>query len=120
MGDEIYGSITSSCPAGALTCLTWNVLTLDLSTGKSTTLSDTPSEGQEFNWAFGGVLEPYYVVSCNDYPANSHLKFENIVLFNQKLHPVDNPKWVETYNAQATPQCGYGVKGTPNNVRLDY
>ena len=27
----------------------------------STTLSDTPSDGQIFNWAFGGVLEPYYI-----------------------------------------------------------
>lgn len=44
--DEIYGSITSTCPAGTLCCAAWNVLTLDMPTGESTTLSDTPSEGQ--------------------------------------------------------------------------
>ena len=53
-GDEIYGSITNACPAGTLSCASWNVLSLDMSTGESTTLASTPSDGQVFNWAFGG------------------------------------------------------------------
>jgi hypothetical protein len=119
-GDEIYGSITSTCPAGSLSCPTWNVLSLDLSTGESTTLSDTPSEGQEFNWAFGGVLEPYYVVRCEDYPSNRHLKFDKVIVFDQELHPVDHPQWNEGFNSQVLPQCHYGVQATPHDVSLDY
>ena len=119
-GDKIYGSITSSCPPGTLSCATWNVLSLDLSTGKSTTLSNTPSEGQVFNWAFGGVLEPYYVFTCDDYPADEHLSFENITVFDQDLHPVFRPQWTESFNSEATPQCHYGVRGTHRTVTLDY
>jgi hypothetical protein len=119
-GDEVYGSITSNCPAGALSCATWNVLGLDLSTGESTTLSDTPSEGQEFNWAFGGVLEPYYVVRCEDYPSNRSLKFDKVTVFDQGLHPVDHPQWDEASNSQVLPQCHYGVQATPRDVTLDY
>ncbi|MGA8742027.1 MAG: hypothetical protein WB561_12660 [Terracidiphilus sp.] len=118
-GDEIYGSITSSCLPGTLSCATWNVLSLDLSTGESTTLGDTPSEGQIFNWAFGGVLEPYYVISCDDYPADRHITFENITVFDQNLHPV-HAKFSGSSNSTETPQCNYGVKGTKDTVRLDY
>jgi DNA-binding transcriptional regulator of glucitol operon len=119
-GDKIYGSVTSSCPPGTLSCATWNVLSLDLSTGESTTLSNTPSDGQVFNWAFGGVLEPYYVIKCDDYPPNRQLDFDAITVFNQDLHPVSSPKWTGSANSTATPQCGYAVKETPHEVTLDY
>ena len=119
-GDRIYGSITSSCPPATLSCATWNVLSLDLSTGESTTLSSTPSEGQVFNWAFGGVLEPYYVIRCDDYPPNRQLSFDEITVFNQALHPISDPKWSGSFNSTATPQCGYAVKETPHEVTLDY
>jgi hypothetical protein len=119
-GDEIYGSITSTCPAGSLSCATWNVLSLDLSTGESTTLSNTPSEGQTFNWAFGGVLEPYYVVRCEDYPSNRHLSFDKVIVFDQELHPIAHPQWSEGFNSQVQPQCHYGAQATPRDVTLDY
>jgi hypothetical protein len=119
-GDKIYGSITSSCPSGTLSCATWNVLSLDLSTGESTTLSNTPSEGQVFNWAFGGVLEPYYVTTCDEYPPNRQVDFDDITVFNQDLHAVSSPKWTGAVGASATPQCGYAVKETPHEVTLDY
>jgi len=119
-GDLIYGSITSNCPGGTLSCAAWNVLSLDMSTGQSTTLSNTPSEGQVFNWAFGGVLEPYYVISCNDYPSNGKILFENITVFDQRLHPIAPPKWRETANTTQTPQCGYDAKASGNQVKLTY
>ena len=118
--DEIYGSITSTCPALTLSCATWNVLSLDLSTGESTTLGNTPSEGQIFNWAFGGVLEPYFVISCKDYPAGRHISFDNVTVFDQELHPVFNPQWTGTFNSVVTPQCHYGVDGKDRTVTLDY
>lgn len=119
-GDKIYGSITSACPAGTLSCPTWNVLTLDMSTGESTTLSNTPSAGQIFNWAFGAVLEPYYVVACDDYPPDRRVVFDRVTLFDQYLHPIAEPNWSEVSNSTAQPQCGYGVKAKHHEVSLDY
>ena len=58
------------------------------STGGSTTLGGTPSNGQVFNWAFGGVLEAYYVNSCDDYPSDRQHTFEQVTVFNQNLHPL--------------------------------
>jgi hypothetical protein len=119
-GDEIYGSITSTCPPGTLSCSVWNVLTLDLSSGQSTTLADTPSDGRVFNWAFGGVMEPYYVVSCADYPPNQYLNFDNVAIFDQNLNPVSSPKWSVVANTTATPQCHYGVVTQPDRITLQY
>jgi len=119
-GDEIYGSITSTCPAGTLSCATWNVLTLDLSTGQSTTLGSTPSQGQVFNWAFGGVLEPYYVIACDDYPPDRRLSFTDLTIFDQDLNPIFRPQWSTAFNTTATPQCHYDVKATVRTVTLDY
>jgi hypothetical protein len=71
--------MTNTCATGTLSCATWNVLFLDLSTGQSTVLADTPSEGQVFNWAFGDALEAYYVVRC-DYPPDRSITFEDVTL----------------------------------------
>lgn len=119
-GDVIYGSITNDCGAGAATCPTWTVLTLDLSTGQSTTLSDTPSEGQTFNWAFGGVLEAYSVVRCEDYPPDHKMAFDLVTVFNQNLRPVFDPRWTIGIDSTDTPQCRYGVKPEPHRVALDF
>jgi hypothetical protein len=119
-GDRIYGSITSTCPQGTLSCATWNVLSLDLSTGESTTLGDTPSEGQIFNWAFGGVLEPYYVVTCDDLPKDRRISFDDITIFDENLQVVRNVDWSEAGNTEATPQCGYKVKAMQDKVTLEY
>ena len=120
-GDQIYGSITSTCPAGTLSCPTWNVLTLDMSTGDSTTLADAPSDGQIFNWAFGAVLEPYYIVSCDDYPPNGYLSFAKITVFNQNLKPLSSTKWTPTVLTDGPPQCNYSVVPvTGHKVSLYY
>jgi hypothetical protein len=119
-GDKIYGSITNTCPRGTLSCATWNVLSLDLSTGESTTLGDTPSAGQVFNWAFGGVLEPYYVVTCEDFPRDRRISFDDITVFDENLQQVRLSDWSESSNSQATPQCNYKVKGTHDKVTLEY
>jgi hypothetical protein len=108
-GDRIYGSITSTCPAGTLTCTAWNVLSLDMSTGESTTLGDTPSDSQTFNWAFGAVFEPYYILSCDDYPPDARLSFDKITVFNQYLKPIPGENWVVGILTTAPPQCGYAV-----------
>jgi hypothetical protein len=119
-GDAIYGSVTSTCARGSLSCATWNVLTLDMSTGESTTLGDTPSDGQTFNWAFGGVLEAYYVSTCDDYPLDHRMSFDTIVVFDQNLDPIRDPEWATAVDSTDTPQCHYGVKANRHEVKLDY
>jgi hypothetical protein len=121
-GDRIYGSMTNTCPTGTLSCATWNVLSLDLSTGQSTVLADTPSDGQVFNWAFGGVLEAYYVVRCDDYPPDRSLTFDDVTLFDQNLRLVHDPRWSSGAGAGSgiSPQCGYGVSAEARRVNLRF
>ena len=119
-GDIIYGSITNTCNPGTLSCPTWNVLSVDLSTGDSTILSNTPSEGQTFDWAFEGVLEAYSVVACNDFPPDRRLAFRNVVLFDQDLNPVVRPEWSDAVDNTANPWCGYNVHSSTHDVTLHY
>ena len=117
-GDEIVSSITENCRPGTLSCATWNIFSLDTHNGKSTTLAKTPSEGQVFNWAFGGALEPYYVVNCDDYPRDGHETYR-VIVFDERFIPIE-PKWTVSVNTTATPQCGYKVRTKPFDVTLDY
>jgi hypothetical protein len=119
-GDRIFGSVTSTCAAKTLSCKTWNVLSVDLTTGKSTILANTPSDAQIFNWAFGGVAEPYYVVSCKDFPSGEGLTFTAITLFDENLDPVVKPAWTPAFDSAATPACDYGIKDTATSVTLEF
>lgn len=119
-GDRIYGSITNTCVTGTLSCSTWNVLSLDMTTGESTELADTPSDGQVFNWAFGGVLEPYYVISCDDFPPDDAVSFDDVSVFNESLRTVHDPKWGVAVNTTATPQCNFDVKTNPKKITISY
>jgi hypothetical protein len=119
-GDRIYGSMTSTCGTGTLSCATWNVLSVDLSTGQSTVLADTPSDGQVFNWAFGGVLEAYYVVRCDDYPPDRSITFEDVTLFDQNLRRVHDPAWSSGAGSGITPDCRYGASAESRRVNLRF
>jgi hypothetical protein len=119
-GDRIYGSITNACGTGTLSCSTWNVLSLDMTTGESTELADTPSDGQVFNWAFGGVLEPYYVISCDDFPPDREMSFDDVTVFNESLRPVHDAKWAAAMNTTVTPQCNFDVKSDPKRITISY
>ena len=112
--------MTNTCGPGALSCATWNVLSLDISTGQSTILANTPSDGQVFNWAFGGVLEPYFINSCDDYPPDRRIRFEGIALFDQNLRRIHDPRWTTTFDSTDTPHCNYGSKARRDEVTLDY
>jgi hypothetical protein len=69
-GDTILGYMFDTCAAGTLSCSSWDVVTWDLQNGQFSVLTNTSSQGQTFNWAFGGVLEVYNVAQCSDYPNN--------------------------------------------------
>src|SRR5271155_1022112 len=121
VGDTILGSINSTCSAGNESCSKWNVTTEDDTTGKSTILSGTSSEGQTFNWAFGGALEVYNIVQCNDYPPGGELTFSDIGLYNYNFVQITNPGWTYVDSASGlTPQCSYGGQTTSTSVTLDF
>jgi hypothetical protein len=119
-GDTILGTIQSTCGPGTPSCATWNVTTEDVTTGQSTVLGDTPSEGQTFNLAFAGVLEVYNVVQCTDYPPNGSLTYFNVALYDDNFNLISNPGWLQTVDIADTPQCEYGVPIAATQVTLDY
>jgi hypothetical protein len=120
-GDTIQGTVKDTCSPGTLSCPTWNITTKDLTTGNSTSLNSTPSEGQTFNWAFAGVLEVYNVVQCSDYPPNASITFSNLALYNDNFAQISYPGWSFVNRASGlTPQCSYGGGVAATQVSLDY
>jgi len=119
VGDTIVGTIEMTCAAGSLTCSTWNVISNDQTTNQSTELSATPSDGQTFNLAFGGVLEVYNVDQCLDYPANASLTF-NSLLYDNNFNLIANPAWITGIAPNIQPQCDYAVTTTATNTTLTY
>jgi hypothetical protein len=67
-GDTIDGYMFDTCATGTLSCPTWDIVTLDLTSGSFSELINTSSAGQTFNWAFAGALEVYNIAKCSDYP----------------------------------------------------
>lgn len=119
-GDLILGDIKSTCSAGTLTCATWNILTADVSSSKSTTLANSPSQGQTFNWAFGNALEVYNVVQCSDYPPNGALPLTT-ALYDNSFQLISNPNWmIANLSSGLTPQCNYGGQTAGDVVTLTY
>jgi hypothetical protein len=120
-GDTIYGTIKSTCKAGIKSCSKWNITTEDKTTGGSTTLSSTPSEGQTFTWAQGGALEVYSIVQCSDYPPNGSTAFSELALYDYNFKKFTSPGWVFfNYSSGLTPQCSYNGKMATTTVTLDY
>jgi hypothetical protein len=120
-GNEIKGTIKDGCSAGTLSCSKWKVTSEDVSTGHSTTLNNTPSEGQTFNWAFAGALEVYNVAQCSDYPSNGSLTFSDVILDDYNFARISNPGWaIMLWATGLTPQCGYGGPVAATQVTLDY
>jgi hypothetical protein len=117
-GDTIYSSITENCSPGTIVCATWTMFSIDTRTLKNTLLENTPSEGQTFNWAFGGVAEPYYVVNCQDYPRDGE-EMNRVVVYDETFEST-SPNWSVSGNTTGTPQCGYKVSTSPYQVTLDF
>jgi hypothetical protein len=118
-GDIIFGDVKSTCSAGTLSCSKWNVTTEDDSSTpiSRTTLSNTPNEGQTFNWAFGGALEVYNVAQCSNYPPNDSLNF-NVALYDNNFHLTSNGWSITDLASGLTPQCNYGGQAAGGGVTL--
>jgi hypothetical protein len=121
VGDTINGTIKSTCAAGVESCTKWDIGTEDFTTKKSTTLANTPSEGQTFNWAQSGALEVYDIAQCSDYPPNGSITFSKVALYDSNFTRIANPGWsITDYFGGLSPQCNYGGETTANSVTLDY
>jgi hypothetical protein len=121
-GDTLYGTIESTCSSGTISCPKWDITTEDRTIRQSTTLWDTPSEGQTFNWAGGGALEVYEIAECSDYPPNQSITFSNLELYDYNFKKYPRPGWVFFIDLApgSTPQCNYGGTTTEMTVTLDY
>ncbi len=64
-------------------------------------------------------MEPYYVIDCSDYPPD-HQVTSDVMIFDEYLRGIPDPKWSEGSNSTQTPQCNYRVKAVPHAVTLDY
>jgi hypothetical protein len=120
-GDTIVGTTEMTCVAGTTSCVTWNVITQDQTLNLNTELTATPSDGQVFNWAFGGVLEVYNVNQCLDYPPNASLTMTSS-LYDDNLNLIASPAWVDSGvpTSSVQPQCDYGVTATATQTTLQY
>lgn len=120
VGDIIMGTMKTTCGNETPTCGTWNIETLDSTSGQSTILTNTTSSGFEFDWAFGCVLEVYDVEQCRDYPATSLTTFSNVTAYDYKNNLMDIP-WVGTVNTGLVAACGFSTtSGTSNQQTLYY
>lgn len=122
-GHKILGTIKSTCQPGNQSCPTWNITTTDVTTNQSTTLSNTPSEGQTFNWAQSGVLEVYSISQCSDFPPNHSIKFSKAALWDYNFNKIKKPGWTPMYwvqKGQTNPWCNYKAKTTATSAILTY
>jgi List-Bact-rpt repeat protein len=120
VGDHIIGTVESTCGRGTLSCPTWNITTRDESTGRSTTLPNAPSNGQTFNWAFGGVLEVYGIAQCSDYPSDKYITFHP-TLYDNNFQVIENPYWqLVDLSSGLLPQCNYGGQVFWDRVTLAF
>jgi hypothetical protein len=119
-GDTILGYMFDTCASGTLSCPSWDIVTLDVTSGNYSQLINTSSQGQTFNWAFAGALEVYNISQCGDYPSNGAISFHDLGLYNDKFVKIPFPAWsVTNLSSGLTPQCGYGG-ALPKQVTLSY
>ncbi len=120
-GDHLVGWIYNDCSAGTTKCSSWTINIVDKQNGNISSLT-TSNFGQTFNWAFGGVLEVYYITRCSDYPpadARGGIGFYNQWVENDEFVTI-TPAWgIHNVSSGLTPQCHYGGS-LPKQVILKY
>ena len=119
--DTIKGTVQSTCSAGTLSCASWDITTEDVSSSQSTTLSQSSSDGQTFNWGFAGAVEVYSIAQCSDYPPNGSITFSSLALYDDNFNQISSPGWsLDNWSSGLTPQCGYGGEEAATQVALTY
>jgi hypothetical protein len=120
--DKIQGQVQQTCSAGTISCPTWHVVVVDVTSGvKSSLPSDEgTSDGHTFDWAFAGAVEVAGLVKCADYPLKGQLILSGISLYDNNLAQISSPNWTAYINPAITPQCGYVVQSAQTHVTFDY
>jgi hypothetical protein len=121
-GDQIRGTVTgTSCGSNGV-CSAWAVTTLDVTSGKSTTLNTTAPNGVP-NGVSPGSLETYGVMSCDMFPVGGETTFTN----NTLTDPAGNVQTLkyglltlDQVNAEVPTNCGYAGKSSGNDFTLIY
>jgi len=108
-GDTIVGEMWQTCGAGAVSCPSWDIVTLNETSGDFSQLVNTSSHRQTFDWAFAGVLEVYNITQCSNYPTNRSISFYDLKLFDDKYDNIANPSWTAAASSKLNPECNYGV-----------
>src|SRR6185436_17478783 len=112
-GDELYGvMVGSNCSSGACA---WAVKTKDVTSGAVTTLN-VPRQPAMY-WVFGGVLEAYYIDTCDEYPAGKEV-FSSIKIYDHALDPM-TPTWSPEI-ADTSPRCGVKTSSTTGSVTISH
>lgn len=118
-GDLISGTITQNCSTGTSSCDSWQVVTTDMTTNQTTTLSAEPTQGDQ-NEAVGGVMEVYSISQCSDYPPNGEIVY-NSYFYDYNGNPVTNLNWTNSASSTDSPQCNYSAQSpTESNIVLTY
>jgi hypothetical protein len=113
-GASVSGDLTgSSCNASGV-CASWQIVSHNLSTGKSTTLTATPGLAMDF--VFSGVLETYGVSQCTQLPGHG-VTFSGFAIAAASGTPLGIPTW-STHAFSASPSCGYGATSTGSSVTM--
>lgn len=124
-GDHLEGYVFNNCAAGTTKCTSWDVVIIDQQNGNFSELLKTSNFGQKFNWAFGAVLEVYYITQCGDYPGaeasgnSGGISFYNQQVLNDNFNTI-TPAWTVTnLGGGLTPACNYGGS-LPKQVILNF
>jgi MYXO-CTERM domain-containing protein len=118
-GDRIRGTVSATACDTTGACSAWTIETLDVTTGKATTLNTTAPGGVP-NSITPASLETYGVTSCDEFPAGGEITFTNTVTdssgnaenFNYTL-PI-----LQGVNAEVPRNCGFGGKVSGNDFTL--
>lgn len=117
-GDTITGTIAGSgCNTTTGVCTGWTITTTDATTGKSTSLN-AGGYPVAFDWAFGGVLEGYFVDDCAALAGGGQITFGNLQFKNAAGTSFVEP-WA-TWVTSETPTCNFSVSTTSSSATLDW
>lgn len=123
-GDTIRGTVTGTGCGSNGVCSAWAVTTLDVTSGKSTTLNTTAPNGVP-NGVSPASLETYGVMSCDMFPVGGETTFTGNTLTapdgtvqTLKYQLLNFPG--NGVNAEVPTNCGYAGKTSGNDFTVIY
>jgi hypothetical protein len=100
--------------------LDWEVYAYDQTSGAYSWITATTS-GLQWNWAFAGVLEAYYISSCSELPASDETVFQNTAVYHgYPSYTYDTASWYGAIYSTGSPSCGYSAFPSGSNQYLFY